>query len=105
MKLQSIVFINDIISDADPRLFNPYFFEPAVQAIAESEGLCIDPPILSRVGGAHSTTYRVEKGDFQVACAKEAVRRFSIDQLNCYIAENEQELEKLINQVYAFRYE
>lgn len=105
MKLQSIVFIKDIILDADPRFFNPDLFDQAVKAIAESEGLCIDPPILSRVGGAHSTSYRVEEGNFQVACAKEAAKRHGIDQLNCYIAENEQELEKLINQAYAFRYE
>lgn len=104
MKLQNIVFIKDIILNSDPRFFNQDLFKQSVQAIINSKGLCIDPPVLSRVGGDHSTKYDVESGVFQVLCAKEAAKRAGIDQLNCYIAENERELDELMNQVYAFRY-
>lgn len=102
MKSQSIVLIKDIIfSDDKVDIYYGYPIEKGAKELADRDGFCICPPILSIRKDQSTVTYDVVYGSFQVACAKLASKNFGTKQLNCYIADTE-EAKLLLRQVPIF---
>lgn len=105
MILQNVIDIDAIQLDDDNKYYDPDMLDMGAKIIAETNGLCINPPILCHIGDMYSCTYRVVDGYYQVRCAKLAKECYGTETVSCYVAENDDELEVFMRQLYAFRYE